>query len=170
MAKQALLDVLKQTIGKYVKNLDAESLNVAVWRGQIKLQHLQLDVDAVNAELDRFQQASPQLALPIRVSSGSFESLTVSVPWAHLMSQAVVVQAEGWQIHAQITHANQSSSGGQVAEDFLKQRLAAILQANEFRIQSNAWQELAEDNDKNDSTFKSRSQKRTNSPFTKQTQ
>jgi len=31
MAKKALLDVLEKTIGKYVLNLDAESLNVAVW-------------------------------------------------------------------------------------------------------------------------------------------
>jgi hypothetical protein len=37
MAKKALLDVLEQTIGKYVKNLDAESLNVAVWSGKIEL-------------------------------------------------------------------------------------------------------------------------------------
>ena len=53
MAKQALLDVLEQTIGKYVKNLDAKSLNVAVWSGKIKLHSLELDIEAVNAELDR---------------------------------------------------------------------------------------------------------------------
>jgi ABC-type bacteriocin/lantibiotic exporter with double-glycine peptidase domain len=33
MAKKERLDVLEQTIGKYVKHLDAKSLNVAVWSG-----------------------------------------------------------------------------------------------------------------------------------------
>eukprot|EP00578_Thalassiosira_sp_NH16_P016859 CAMPEP_0181120404 /NCGR_PEP_ID=MMETSP1071-20121207/24140_1 /TAXON_ID=35127 /ORGANISM="Thalassiosira sp., Strain NH16" /LENGTH=51 /DNA_ID=CAMNT_0023205061 /DNA_START=91 /DNA_END=243 /DNA_ORIENTATION=- len=51
MAKKAILEVLESTIGRYVLNLDAESLNVAVWSGKIELQNLRLDVSAVNAEL-----------------------------------------------------------------------------------------------------------------------
>eukprot|EP00535_Pseudo-nitzschia_heimii_P001315 CAMPEP_0197180886 /NCGR_PEP_ID=MMETSP1423-20130617/5336_1 /TAXON_ID=476441 /ORGANISM="Pseudo-nitzschia heimii, Strain UNC1101" /LENGTH=50 /DNA_ID=CAMNT_0042631025 /DNA_START=15 /DNA_END=164 /DNA_ORIENTATION=+ len=48
MAKAALLDVLQQTIGKYVKNLDPESLSVAVWSGKIELNSLELDVESIN--------------------------------------------------------------------------------------------------------------------------
>ena len=69
MAKQALLDVLEQTIGKYVRNLDANSLNLAVWSGKIELHGLELDVDAVNAELDRQAALTPNLAIPFRVTS-----------------------------------------------------------------------------------------------------
>jgi len=47
MAKAAILDVLENTIGRYVQNLDAESLNVGVWAGKIELNALKLDVEAV---------------------------------------------------------------------------------------------------------------------------
>eukprot|EP00526_Cylindrotheca_closterium_P026450 CAMPEP_0113649296 /NCGR_PEP_ID=MMETSP0017_2-20120614/26190_1 /TAXON_ID=2856 /ORGANISM="Cylindrotheca closterium" /LENGTH=58 /DNA_ID=CAMNT_0000561653 /DNA_START=17 /DNA_END=189 /DNA_ORIENTATION=+ /assembly_acc=CAM_ASM_000147 len=53
MAKKALQRVLEDTIGKYVRGLDAESLNVAIWSGKIELNSLELDVDAVNLEIDR---------------------------------------------------------------------------------------------------------------------
>jgi vacuolar protein sorting-associated protein 13A/C len=33
MAKSVLLDILEKTIGKYVLDLDATSLNVAIWSG-----------------------------------------------------------------------------------------------------------------------------------------
>jgi hypothetical protein len=95
MAKKALLDVLEQTIGKYVLNLDAESLNVAVWSGQIELHSLELDVAAVNAELDRQAVVTPNLAIPFRVLQGKFEKLQVDVPWAHLTSRSVVLRAQG---------------------------------------------------------------------------
>eukprot|EP00541_Cyclophora_tenuis_P013265 CAMPEP_0116568526 /NCGR_PEP_ID=MMETSP0397-20121206/15705_1 /TAXON_ID=216820 /ORGANISM="Cyclophora tenuis, Strain ECT3854" /LENGTH=42 /DNA_ID= /DNA_START= /DNA_END= /DNA_ORIENTATION= len=42
MAKSALLGVLESTIGKYVKNLDAESLDVGIWSGKVELQNLEL--------------------------------------------------------------------------------------------------------------------------------
>lgn len=98
MAKKALLDVLEQTIGKYVKNLDAESLNVAVWSGKIALNNLELDVAAVNAELDRRAAEAPNLALPLQVLSGQFQSFEVDVPWASLTSRSVVLRAQGLHI------------------------------------------------------------------------
>ena len=101
MAKKALLDVLEQTIGKYVKNLDAESLNVAVWSGKIELNNLELDVAAVNAELDRQAAETPNLALPLQVLSGQFQSLEVDVPWASLTSRSVVLRARGLHVNVQ---------------------------------------------------------------------
>lgn len=101
MAKKALLDVLEQTIGKYVKNLDAESLNVAVWSGKIELHSLELDVAAVNAELDRQAAETPNLALPLQVLSGHFEALEVDVPWASLTSRSVVLRARGLYVDVQ---------------------------------------------------------------------
>ena len=72
MAKQALLHVLQSTIGKYVQNLDANSLNVAVWSGDVELNGLEIDLDAVNAELDLQAAESPNLAIPFKVVSGKF--------------------------------------------------------------------------------------------------
>ena len=95
MAKAAILNVLEDTIGRYVQGLDAKSLNVAVWAGKIELQSLKLDVDAVNRELARQAAEAPNFALPFRVVDGSFASLTVDVPWARITSKPVVLRAAG---------------------------------------------------------------------------
>ncbi|KAL9187273.1 hypothetical protein ACHAXT_001376 [Thalassiosira profunda] len=95
MAKKAILEVLESTIGRYVLNLDAESLNVAVWSGKIELQSLRLDVAAVNAELARRAHEAPNLASPFRVREGRFEKVQLDVPWARLSSRPVVFRASG---------------------------------------------------------------------------
>ena len=95
MAKTAILEVLESTIGRYVLNLDAESLNVAVWSGKIELQSLQLDVAAVNSELSRRAHEAPNLASPFRVCEGRFEKVQLDVPWARLSSRPVVFRASG---------------------------------------------------------------------------
>ena len=101
MAKRALQHVLEQTIGKFVKNLDAESLNVAVWNGKIELNSLELDVEAVNAELDRKYEEAPNLTLPFKVVSGRFEAFQVEVPWSHLASKPVILRARGLSVIVQ---------------------------------------------------------------------
>lgn len=159
MAKKALLDVLEQTIGKYVKNLDAESLNVAVWSGRIELHQLELDVDAVNKELDRQAAIAPNLAIPFRVRSGRFESFQVNVPWAHLSSQSVVLRAKG--LHVQVEPQNRTEALDPLfttaeteilrAQNLEKQRVTAIQIANDFRTKSNALRQLAEQDLQTDS-------------------
>jgi len=100
MAKSVILDVLEHTIGKYVLNLDASALNVAVWKGNIELHSLKLDVNAVNSELAKQAADAPNLAVPFRVVSGSFDSLEVEVPWTKLSSRAVVFRAKS--LHVQL--------------------------------------------------------------------
>jgi hypothetical protein len=87
MAKKAILDVLESTIGKYVHNLDAQSLNVAVWSGKIQLHNLELNTEAVNAKLAQNAHFAPNLAIPFRVVGGMFEQFQVDVPWAKLTSK-----------------------------------------------------------------------------------
>eukprot|EP00536_Pseudo-nitzschia_multiseries_P011592 jgi/Psemu1/206332/e_gw1.405.38.1 len=93
--RTALLDVLRQTIGKYVKNLDPESLNVAVWDGKIELNSLELDVESINMMLDKKAEEAPNLAMPFKVISGRFESFQVDVPWTQLTSRSVTMRARG---------------------------------------------------------------------------
>ena len=95
MAKAALLDVLQQTIGKYVKNLDPESLNVAVWSGKIELNSLELDVESINSLLDKQAEEAPNFAMPFKILSGRFESFQVDVPWSAIASRPVVLRARG---------------------------------------------------------------------------
>lgn len=152
MAKKALLDVLEKTIGKYVINLDAESLNVAIWRGTIELNALELNVPAVNAELDRQAAEAPNLAVPFRVTSGSFTSFQVDVPWAHLMSQPVVMRASGLSVELEPYDRSASSdflyafseSETIRAKKIKDHRTASVQFAEEYRLQANVLRKLAE--------------------------
>jgi Vacuolar sorting-associated protein 13, N-terminal/N-terminal region of Chorein or VPS13/Repeating coiled region of VPS13 len=147
MAKKALLDVLEQTIGKYVRNLDAESLNVAVWSGQMELSALELDADAVNAAL--------ALALPFRVVSGAFAHLQVEVPWAQLMSRSVVLRATGLTVVVEPHHRATTT-----VEEEEEARDASLARADQYRRQSNALLDLAEQELKTNDTFASRLMRR----------
>jgi vacuolar protein sorting-associated protein 13A/C len=59
---------LNQYLGKYVYGLDAESLRISVWNGDVELRNLQLKPEAL-AELN----------LPITVKAGLLGRLTLKV-------------------------------------------------------------------------------------------
>ena len=151
VAKKALLDVLEQTNGKYVLNLDAESLNVAVWSGKIELSALQFDCDSVNAELLRQAVEAPNLAIPFKVVSGEFDHFQVDVPWAKLMSRPVVLRATGLKVAVEpynhtssadymySVHENEAVRAQKVEEH----RAKSLELAEEYRKQSNTFRNLA---------------------------
>ena len=166
MAKKALLDVLEQTIGKYVKNLDAESLNVAVWSGKIELHSLVLDVEAVNNELDRQAAEAPNLALPFKVLSGKFEAFEVDVPWSQITSRPVVLRAQGLKVEvepydrlAQADHLKAVvASETTRAANIRRAREKSIEASDKYRQQAYAMKKLAfaESTTENKSSFGSR--------------
>jgi len=183
MAKAALLDVLEKTIGKYVKNLDAESLNLAVWSGTLQLNSLQLNVQAVNEELSRQAINAPNLAIPLEVVSGSFTSFQVDVPWAHLMSKPVVLRAKGLSVivapcdrSAETKAAAAASSSSldfqseaERAMTILQHREKSIRFADDYRRQANALRKLAGEDeaaDDNTSNNKNKDNKSSGSTFT----
>jgi vacuolar protein sorting-associated protein 13A/C len=61
---------LNQYLGKYVYGLDAESLKISVWRGDVELRNLQLKAEALQ-----------ELNLPITLKSGLLGRLTLKVHW-----------------------------------------------------------------------------------------
>jgi Vacuolar sorting-associated protein 13, N-terminal/Repeating coiled region of VPS13/N-terminal region of Chorein or VPS13 len=120
----------------------------------VELNSLELNVDAVNAELDRQAEERPNLSLPFRVSSGSFGSFQIDVPWSRLMSQPVVLRAHGLTISvaAYERHAaTGSDAGGRPSSDtdlkrqkkILEARIKSILSANEVRLRKRAVAQLA---------------------------
>ena len=153
MAKQALLGVLNNTIGKYVANLDAESLNVGIWSGQVELHDLQLDLDACNHELAH-NSVPP---IPLQVVEGTFQSLQLDIPWRHLSSRSVVMKAKGLHIKVAPFKCNKSTSLSleechhdtskteeEQAKAVAKQREDALLLANTTREQTNELMKLTE--------------------------
>ena len=147
MAKQALLSVLKNTIGKYVSNLDAESLNVGIWKGQIELHDLTLDLQACQNALDT---AVPH-PIPLQVLGGSFRSLQIDIPWRHLSSKSVILKAHG--LHLQVSphdnnksresgkststsHENDEEEKQAIQQSVQEERETALLLANTARLQT----------------------------------
>ena len=154
MAKSILLDVLEKTIGKYVSNLDPDSLNVAVWSGKIELSALQLNTKAVNMEL-----ATMQPPVPFRVRSGHFHSFQIDVPWTNLMHKPVICRAQGLTVEIEPYQQNdmpQHIQKGVDATKIIQARKESIIHADEYRVQARALRKLTDD-DENDSSSKSSS-------------
>ena len=174
MAKKAILDVLESTIGKYVHNLDAQSLNVAVWSGKVQLSKLELNTEAVNQKLARQAIDSPALAIPLRVVGGQFDTFQVDVPWAKLTSKPVVLRAKGLTVvvepydHLAVeaiapssTHFT-SPTGKSKLGSTIKSKATAVIvktsrdqslqEADEARIKYNAIRKLTSDDESTDSS------------------
>lgn len=67
----------------YVKNFNAQQLNVGIWNGDVKLRNLELRREALD-----------QLHLPVNVVEGYLGSLTMSIPWTNLRGKPVRVTIE----------------------------------------------------------------------------
>lgn len=68
MFEAQVLGLLERYLGKYVYGLDAESLRISVWRGDVELTNLRLKPEALD-----------DLQLPIAVKSGLLGRLTLKV-------------------------------------------------------------------------------------------
>ena len=98
MAKAIVLDLLEQTIGRYVLNLDAKSLSVGLWAGLVELDSLQLNKVEINKELHLFAENSPNLSVPFRIIDGSCDKISLKVPWRNLTSKPVIFRVSDLKI------------------------------------------------------------------------
>eukprot|EP00775_Hariotina_reticulata_P007140 gene7140-7355_t len=81
MFEAQVVGLLQHYLGRYVYGLDAESLRISVWRGDVELRNLRLKPEALE-----------ELNLPITVKSGLLGRLTLKVPWAKLGQEPVVAE------------------------------------------------------------------------------
>ena len=75
MFKNQIVYYLNKYIGEYVYGLDAESLKISLWQGDVELRNLQLKPEALQS-----------LDLPITVKSGLLGRLTLKVSTGCLAS------------------------------------------------------------------------------------
>lgn len=68
MFEAQVLGLLQRYLGKYVYGLDAESLRISVWRGDVELSNLRLKPEALD-----------ELNLPVTVKSGLLGRLRLKV-------------------------------------------------------------------------------------------
>ncbi|KAK9761464.1 Vacuolar protein sorting-associated protein 13, partial [Basidiobolus ranarum] len=80
MFETLVANVLNKFLGDYVSNLETTQLNIAIWKGDVKLRGLKLRKEA----LDKFN-------LPIDVLEGYLGELTLKIPWQNLKTQPVRV-------------------------------------------------------------------------------
>ena len=67
-----------------MKGLDAEALNVSIWGGDIVLNNLELQENALDF-----------LHLPVQVKNGCLQQLKLQIPWTSLGSSQTVIEISG---------------------------------------------------------------------------
>ena len=80
MLEDVLATLLARVLGTFVSGIDGKSLNLSVWRGEVRLSGLQLRRSALEA-----------LNLPARVIRGDVGEVVVRVPWRSLGRDPLVV-------------------------------------------------------------------------------
>ncbi|EEC00486.1 vacuolar protein-sorting protein, putative, partial [Ixodes scapularis] len=75
--------LLNKYLGKYIKDLDSENLNVGIFNGTVQLTDLKLKAEALY-----------ELELPIEVKAGCIGKVSVDIPWLSLSSEPVLVHVE----------------------------------------------------------------------------
>ena len=83
MLEGLVANLLNRFLGMYVKNFDANQLNVGIWNGDVKLRNLELRREALD-----------QLHLPVNVVEGHLGQLTMSIPFTNLRGKPVKVNIE----------------------------------------------------------------------------
>ncbi|KAL3106033.1 hypothetical protein niasHT_022214 [Heterodera trifolii] len=82
--ESVVADLLNRFLGTYVDNLNASQLNIGIWGGDVKLNHLEIKDTALD-ELD----------LPVKLSFGYVQSLVLKIPWKNLYVEPTIVEISG---------------------------------------------------------------------------
>eukprot|EP00759_Apiculatamorpha_spiralis_P009359 PhF_6_TR15984/c0_g1_i1/m.25056/K19525/VPS13A_C; vacuolar protein sorting-associated protein 13A/C len=80
MLEGYIASIFASYLGRYVKDLDMNSVKVSVWNGSVQLDQLLLKRSALSYH-----------GIPVFVHFGSIQSLTILVPWSQLSSKSCEV-------------------------------------------------------------------------------
>ncbi len=87
MFDNPLLELLRSSLGAFVKDLEPSSLELSLWDGSLTLRNLELNPRGIEAALTGFS-----------VIGGSLGLVTCKCPWRSLGSEPVLLRVEG--LHA----------------------------------------------------------------------
>ncbi|EMD47039.1 vacuolar protein sorting-associated protein, putative [Entamoeba histolytica KU27] len=90
MFESLIADFLTKTIGKYIEDLDVNSVSVSLWNGNVQLKNLQVKKDACSA-----------FNLPVIISKGILKTLEVEVPWKSIKTDPFKIKIKGLHIISQ---------------------------------------------------------------------
>ncbi|XP_069759027.1 intermembrane lipid transfer protein VPS13C isoform X1 [Narcine bancroftii] len=77
-------DLLNRFLGDYVENLDKSQLKLGIWGGNVVLDNLKVQENALN-----------DFDVPFKIKAGQIDKLTLKIPWKNLYSEAVVATLDG---------------------------------------------------------------------------
>eukprot|EP00667_Euglena_gracilis_P000164 EG_transcript_164 len=81
MLERYVAGVVAGYLGQYLQDVDAQAVQVSVWKGDVRLRNLHVREDALRA-----------WASPAVVQRGFIGTLTVQIPWRRLTTESVRVQ------------------------------------------------------------------------------
>ena len=118
--------LLNEYLGAFIEGLDRHQLQLNVWSGRVDLHSLSIRPSALDA-----------LQLPVRVLSGSVQSLRLEANWLQLTSQPVRVELEG--VHLQLgprTSPPPSVDAAEAVQAALQSKLRSLEAVQQFRLQA----------------------------------
>eukprot|EP01095_Lingulamoeba_sp_RSL-Kostka_P008361 TRINITY_DN2771_c0_g1_i1.p1 TRINITY_DN2771_c0_g1~~TRINITY_DN2771_c0_g1_i1.p1 ORF type:complete len:107 (+),score=23.72 TRINITY_DN2771_c0_g1_i1:128-448(+) len=81
MFENVVRDILIKKLGKYFKGISKEEINVGMIRGDIELNNLELNEEALSA-----------IPFPIEIRSGCVGHLKISIPWLNLGNAPIIIE------------------------------------------------------------------------------
>jgi len=93
LAKKMIIRLMEEFLGEYIINISKENLKVAVIRGKIKLENVQLDGDLIGSHV-----LSAVGLSGFAVISCTAEKLRASIPWSKLEKEPTTFELVGLQL------------------------------------------------------------------------
>lgn len=81
MFEKILSDALTKILGKYIDGLNEETLNIAVWGGNVELKNLQIKKEALDL-----------VNIPFNIVGGVVGKLEITVPWRKVWSSPTILK------------------------------------------------------------------------------
>ncbi|XP_078488889.1 intermembrane lipid transfer protein VPS13A-like [Ciona intestinalis] len=79
-----VVDILNKYLGKYFENLDPSQLKLGIWGGDVVLENLRIQSNAVK-----------EFNVPFQIAFGFLGKLTLKIPWKNLYKEPVVATVDG---------------------------------------------------------------------------
>jgi len=93
VAKKIIIRLMEEFLGEYILNISPENLKVAVLRGKIKLENVQLDGDLIGSHV-----LSAVGLSGFAVLSCTAEKLRANIPWGKLEKEPTTFELSGLQL------------------------------------------------------------------------
>lgn len=81
MFESIVSDALASHLGKFIEGLNSDTLNIAIWTGEVALNNLKLKRDLFS-EFD----------IPFIIKNSTIGKLQISIPWRNILSGKIIIR------------------------------------------------------------------------------